>query len=554
MSSRKRSRDECIDDGWWNRAVAFVRDSGGKVHESLQLSPTDRELYVDKNVAEGEELLVIPSLCLVSWTTVRCSSSLGLHVTSCVQAVAKSTSSLYSPIQDLAIALYLAAISTRNQEETTKFKPYLDTLPSTSTFDAIPRRWPDTQLRFLAGSPILDRVKRQKQGIQNDYNLIRDMWKKEHLDDKEFPNFDSFSDMLAAVSSRAFAGFGTDPNYDKGNHNGKNKNDNHDNDANIAMVPLLDLCNHSRGYKNMTKNVAYEQPPSLGSGGSVIVTARETINAGESLRITYGARSNQQLLLNYGFCIENNVEPDGSSNDFLEFYHVSVNDDQAQPQINPDHNVQLLAGPKAHAFHGFVNALDLFYNSLPPPSGFSNQEGDHLQDSERDDFEENEDDFDKWDMEMTDMGNDTDNYGDGHDDDDNDKSNDELRKQKEHQIIQVYVKALDAFAKELNERCKGYYLSGEKLEHALALQSSDPARHSALLVKSELRTIYFILLVIRRLQTLLTGTDSKIEKTSTEQIALQLSESDHQLLRDQAVALSSAFLQIRLPFWKAKSS
>ena len=93
--------------------------------------------------------------------------------------------------------------------------------------------------------------------------------------------------MLAAVTSRAFAGMG-------GNR-----------DEDIAMVPLLDLCNHRRG--NVTKNVSYFKT----DDGSVRVVAAHDLNAHTVLAITYGARGNAQLLFNYGFCIPDNIEPDG---------------------------------------------------------------------------------------------------------------------------------------------------------------------------------------------------------------------------------------------------
>jgi hypothetical protein len=55
--------------------------------------------------------------------------------------------------------------------------------------------------------------------------------------------------------------------------------------------------------------------PSSSVGGGVKVTTAQAItlpiNATIPLQMTYGAKSNSTLLGRYGFCIENNVEPDG---------------------------------------------------------------------------------------------------------------------------------------------------------------------------------------------------------------------------------------------------
>ena len=132
----------------------------------------------------------------------------------------------------------------------------------------------------------MERVKKQKVGLQADYRSLSE------ANESAGPSLEDFDDMLAAVTSRAFAG----------------------QEDEIMMIPILDLCNHSRG-KNEEKNLEYK----ILDDGSVEVRAVVKIKPNENFRLTYGAKSNQQLLLNYGFAMKDNVEPDGSSNDFLEF-------------------------------------------------------------------------------------------------------------------------------------------------------------------------------------------------------------------------------------------
>ena len=115
-------------------------------------------------------------------------------------------------------------------------------------------------------------------------------------------------------------------------------------DAVPAMMPLLDLCNHARG-KTVSKNLSYSY-----RDGCVVVKTVKDIAPGDVLRITYGALPNSQLLMNYGFCLDENIEPDGSSNDVLEFEPVA-----GGPLI-----IQLQTGPKSYTYGKLVQAVECF--------------------------------------------------------------------------------------------------------------------------------------------------------------------------------------------------
>lgn len=67
---------------------------------------------------------------------------------------------------------------------------------------------------------------------------------------------------------------------------------------------------------------------------------------GEQLLATYGTKGNHQLLLSYGFCIPDNVEPDGSSNDVyeMELYGQTV---------------ELRAGKKAYTYGPLCRAIEI---------------------------------------------------------------------------------------------------------------------------------------------------------------------------------------------------
>ena len=144
--------------------------------------------------------------------------------------------------------------------------PYLKTLPDPDSFDSLPRRWAESKIdELLRGSPLLNRARAAKEGVCKDYDAIKEAWNKTQEQKCAFPSFQEFSNMLAAVSSRAF-GFG-------------------DSDEGVVMIPILDLCDHSRG-RNHQKNLAYKRL----QDGSVEVRSIVEIKQHELLRLTYGAR------------------------------------------------------------------------------------------------------------------------------------------------------------------------------------------------------------------------------------------------------------------------
>jgi SET domain len=537
-----RKRHHCNDrQGWWQQAVEWVESNGGTVHSDVKISD-DRQLYVENAHNKGTELFRIPFACLVCKVNIEATNN-GQQF---IQAIEKvGDDKLYSPLHDVVLAIYLASFpstlsGSTTVEEDTVFRPYLNTLPEQSTFHGLPRLWSEDDLKYLGGSPVLQRVKNQKKGIENDYRLVRDEWKKLGNTDESFPSWEAFNYRLAAVSSRAFAGFGSFSN-DKNNSN----------DMNIALVPLLDLCNHCRG-KSETKNLSYcQQQSTTTTDMMIIVTTSQDITAGESLRITYGARSNAQLLLNYGFCIPDNIESDGSSNDVLEF--VSSSSDivfgSAEKDDTNNHRrnksvVELRTGPKAHAFYGFVNALDRFSVNVVPIG--QQPQGDDDKD-ENDDFDANEQEFARWDMDMTKDMMDSMGKEQGDDEEEEEEEDEEEdMKEQNKESIEEHFKSLTLLESRLKELQVAYHLQGNKLKEALGASSMVNKRHAALLVLSENRTIYFVLCIIRQLRCLmgLPGNNSAINQN--ESVESLMTEADKNVLSEQAQQIASAFIAIRL--------
>jgi hypothetical protein len=120
--------------------------------------------------------------------------------------------------------------------------------------------------------------------------------------------------------------------------------------------------------------------PEYALGGSehlvVEVVALRFFVSGDPVRVAYGARSNEHLLTRYGFCVRDNVEPDGSSNDETPFFlsetgRVEVPGDVAISRCRDrafsargkhgKRSVFLRVAPRVeYTFAPFADALDLF--------------------------------------------------------------------------------------------------------------------------------------------------------------------------------------------------
>lgn len=99
----------------------------------------------------------------------------------------------------------------------------------------------------------------------------------------------------------------------------------------VFMAPVLDFANHKR-----PREVKYETTDGLGGDGKVTVTTLRDFSTGEFMHIAYGAKGNTDLFFRYGFCVEDNVEPDGSSNDV---FRVDRDDFKRVLRDNPEDRI-----------------------------------------------------------------------------------------------------------------------------------------------------------------------------------------------------------------------
>eukprot|EP00934_Nitzschia_sp_Nitz4_P005377 Nitzschia sp. Nitz4//scaffold164_size50480//22571//24115//NITZ4_007004-RA/size50480-processed-gene-0.77-mRNA-1//-1//CDS//3329538080//5367//frame0 len=475
----KRPLKSTEPPSWWKTLTDKIESQGGFIHPHLKFDADARILGVQETVEnEGTIVLKLPYSTLVSetWADDQLPPSWR-------EKCNDSEIAWNSPISDLLLAWALAMAL----PETC---PYLHTLPPSESFDCLPRRWSDEELEInLKGSSLLDRVKQNKLGVVKDYQMMQTMWQG----NGHCPSFESYSDMLAAVSSRAF----DIPNSSKISSN----------TSSIALVPILDLCDHCRGPKDK-KNLMYSfencDDDDQEVGNMVVRLAVSKIAPGESLRLTYGAQGNAQLLLNYGFCIPDNVEPDGSSNDVVSFSPpVARSGGEVQEEKDTPVSFPLRIGPKAYTYPCLVQALRHFReeSKLSTPS----QDGEEESDDANDDMEaflndceepdgDGDEDEDDGDFDAMYMGQEPDGLGHGGLAADGDSAP-MLSRSERVQREKVALKKL----KDALDHCLQGYPSVE----SSSLSTTTTGRYAAILIASEQQTLNFYIMAIDKILKLL---------------------------------------------------
>ena len=329
-SSKKRKTTSSTP---FDLAKTWILQNDGIIHSSLHLNVT-RDLSTTTTIPTNTLILSIPSLCKIN-----------IHNTSTpfLDQMTTSTSfhnhTFHSPLNDIHLACCISRLlsfytSSSASSTNSFFNPYLNTLPSNQAHNVLLRRWSDQDLQqLLQTSPLIKRATTQRLGIINDYAYLSTLW-------ENIPSFETYDRALAIVTSRAFSKMGVQ-NSD-------------------ALLPILDLIDHTRGLhaSNIQKNIQYVLNL---ENGNIDVTTTKEILKNETIRNTYGSKGNGQLLSSYGFCIANNIEPDGSSNDVYELDINGV-------------TIELRAGKKMYTFGPICKALDVLKGNDDTKGGDENED------------------------------------------------------------------------------------------------------------------------------------------------------------------------------------
>jgi hypothetical protein len=210
-------------------------------------------------IEHGSELSQIPRSLLIS-----VKAALGRLAERQMRASALEDS---SELTQLAVWLLV-----EQRDPGSAFRPYLDSCPR--SFPHFPINVAPADLALLDGSLTGAMVDYQRATLESDHARLE-------IDVPWFRSisFDEFVSAKLCVASRAF-GFLIDGTETK------------------VLVPFVDMLNHQRG-----PNTRWEYDP---EGQVFRLFAQREYLPGEEVFGDYGRKSNTDLLLNYGFCIDDN--------------------------------------------------------------------------------------------------------------------------------------------------------------------------------------------------------------------------------------------------------
>src|SRR6218665_91419 len=220
----------------------------------------ERAVVAQVDIAPGEVVLQVPLSHMLTLELAR-TSEIGRRI----------QSELNPDNEDLYLASFL--LQERHQEGSF-WKPFLDSLPE--AFPHLPLFYGETERAHLKGWLELTLLEFQAQSLQNDYQQLR-----EKVPGYERFTLDEFVWARLSVSSRLFG-------VKKGGLLGP------------CLVPLADMLNHRR-----PPDVLWETSE---DGRFFEMTAQNAVAAGDEVHDSYGAKSNDLMLLHFGFVTERNEQ------------------------------------------------------------------------------------------------------------------------------------------------------------------------------------------------------------------------------------------------------
>lgn len=263
---KKELKQKCEQYQLYSKYIFFLKElyKLNSFFPKLEIhffSDNYRGVIAKSDIKKYEIIMSIPKICLISMD-IALSTSIGKEIGKFMYQ------ELHSPRHSLFSSFLLS------EAQSEKWKFYFDLLPK--DFSYFPIFYTDKELEYLRGSPFLSQIFEKRIEMKTDYDVICNY----------IPSFSSFPfikfcQARMSVSSRIF---GVTMNGVRAD----------------VLVPFADLINHrtqrqTQWYYDNAQN-------------SFVIQSLEDIKEGSEIYDSYGKKSNAKLLLNYGFCLENNSE------------------------------------------------------------------------------------------------------------------------------------------------------------------------------------------------------------------------------------------------------
>ncbi|KAJ1917443.1 hypothetical protein H4219_003186 [Mycoemilia scoparia] len=207
------------------------------------------------------------------------------------------------------------------------WSPYIDCLPKTFS---TPFYYNDDELKFLKGTPTETAIAARLDKYKEDWKAVRSSIPTSMISDEQL-SWENYLWSANVYSSRAFPS-SLVPGLDaEGSHN-------------EALFPLLDMLNH-----RPTQPITWDSTDS-----SIKFIFRDSFEAGEQVFNNYGPKSNQELLMSYGFCIPGNIQ---------DLYHVKLNCSNAPEGLRKEKFIKDIGLFK---LDHYIRAANLSENTILP--------------------------------------------------------------------------------------------------------------------------------------------------------------------------------------------
>jgi len=279
----ERSKQDILRDQndafvqWLDENEVYVKDvaSWGRPAHSLVIAiettddfePSGRGLLARRSINQGDLLFEVPER--LALTKKKAQEVFGQGV--------------ITDGMDEFVAIALLLISERAKGRESFWKTYIDILPPDEELNAL-FRWSEEETALLAGSPTLVAAQSLRKKLENEYELLCEevMQSRADLFPKDTFTFDAWEWAFAVLFSRCICLPSTQE---------------------LALVPYADLLNHSAFCSTFFDS---EEGGFMADGRNVVLYADRTYNQTEQVYVTYGQKSNAELLLLYGFVVERN--------------------------------------------------------------------------------------------------------------------------------------------------------------------------------------------------------------------------------------------------------
>ncbi|KAG0323935.1 hypothetical protein BG000_002411, partial [Podila horticola] len=178
---------------------------------------------------------------------------------------------------DCRTALILYLIQQRLLRDRSFFQPYLDMVPE-KIYTAL--EFDDEDLEHLRGTNAFLTVKELKNRLREKYEETMELASEDELPEEEY-TWEMFLWAETVISSRAY------PAHLFGECR----------EGEVVLIPLADMLNHRSRYK-----ISWLKTP------QGLQMSSSAVKKGEQVFNNYGPKSNEELLIGYGFCLKDNLD------------------------------------------------------------------------------------------------------------------------------------------------------------------------------------------------------------------------------------------------------